>query len=199
VEAAAQAAAPPGFRIEATSPAAGPFSIETPAHRAAAVPPVLELIERRRGEGFSGYVLACFDDIAVPETRALARVPVTDLAEAGITVAMAGGRRFAVLTTVVATVPRILELASRLGAGGRCTVRAADLGVALVAERSAATLARLEALGAAAVAEDGAEAILLGSGALAGAAPFLADACPVPVLDGVAEAVRRVAAQIDAR
>ncbi len=50
----------------------------------------------------------------------------------------------------------------------------------------------------AALAEDRAEMILLGSGALAGAAPLLEPACPVPIVDAAAAAVRRVAAQVAA-
>ncbi len=198
VDAAAQATVPPGYDVTTVSPPDGPFSIETPAHRAAAVPGVLSLIERHREGGFAGYVLACFDDIAVPEVRARVATPVTDLAEAGILAAVAAGGRFAVLTTVTAAVPRILELARRHGAGERCTVRAADLGVAAVAERSPATLARLASVIEAALAEDRAETILLGSGALAGAAPLLEPFCPVPIIDAAAAAVRRVAAQIEA-
>lgn len=198
VDAAVQAALPPGYGATTVSPADGPFSIETPADRAAAVPAALRLIERHREAGFAGYVLACFDDIAVPETRAQVEAPVTDLAEAGILAAVAAGGRFTVLTTVTAAVPRILELAGRYGAGERCTVRAANLGVAAVAERSPATLARLARVIEAALAEDRAEMILLGSGALAGAVPLLEPACPVPVVDAAAAAVRRVAAQIEA-
>ena len=198
VDAATQAALPPGYSATTASPADGPFSIETPAHRAAAVPGVLGLIERHLEDGFAGYVLACFDDIAVPETRARVRAPVTDLAEAGISAAVAAGGRFTVLTTVTAAVPRIEELARRYGAGGRCTVRAADLGVAAVPERSPSTLMRLTAVIETALAMDRAELILLGSGALAGAAPLLEPCCPVPIIDAAAAAVRRVAAQIDA-
>ncbi len=198
VAAAARAAAPRDVEVSVTSPADGPFAIETPAHRAAAVPPVLRLIEMHREAGFDGYVLACFDDIAVPETRALVAAPVTDLAEAGIAAALTAGGRFTVLTTVTAAVPRILELVQRFGAAERCTIRAAAIGVAEAAERSPATRQRLAAVIHAALAEDQATAILLGSGALAGAAPMLDPCCPVPIIDPVTAAVRRLAGQIDA-
>jgi allantoin racemase len=199
VAAAARAAAPRDVAITVTSPADGPFSIETPAHRVAAVTPALRLIERHLEARFDGYVLACFDDIAVPETRALVgAAPVTDLAEAGIAAALAAGGRFTVLTTVTSAVPRILELVQRLGAGERCTIRAAALGVAEAAARAPATRERLAAVIRTALAEDRAETILLGSGALAGAVPLLEPGCPVPIIDPVTTAVLRVTAQIAA-
>ncbi len=102
VDAAVQAALPPGYGATTLSPTDGPFSIETPADRAAAVPAALRLIERHREGGFAGYVLACFDDIAVPETRARVGAPVSDLAEAGILAAVAAGGR---LSWPGATVP----------------------------------------------------------------------------------------------
>ena len=85
---------PPGVMTEVTSPPHGPYAIETEQDKAAATQQVLALIQRRNAEGFSGYIMACFDDIAIAEARILTQVPVISLAEAAIRHAAATGGQF---------------------------------------------------------------------------------------------------------
>ncbi|WP_142850205.1 aspartate/glutamate racemase family protein [Telmatospirillum sp. J64-1] len=189
---AAREAAAPDVEILAVNPAQGPFSIETRQHRASAVPQVLSLIRQQSHGKIDGCILACFDDIAVAEAREMLRVPVVDLCEAGIAAALSLGKRFAVVTTFDGAVPTITRHIARFGAAGQGCVRAAGIGVAAAAAQSAETEALLLDTIARAIRDDGAEAILLGSGGLAGAAPRLARRFSIPVIDGVAAAIWKV-------
>ena len=98
VRQAARACARPGTLLDVVNPPAGPVAIETPADRAAAVPHVLALITRAGGS-YDGYILACFDDIAIAEARRVLSAPVISMAEAGIRAAALHHARFDVVTT----------------------------------------------------------------------------------------------------
>lgn len=190
---AALAASPPGIEVEVVNPARGPLSIETRRDRAEAVPNVVALVKARKGDGFDGYVLACFDDIGVDEARSLVRVPVISMFGAGILKARETGGRFAIVTTAESTVPGIRRLAAAYGVGHLCTVRAIGVGVAETAARTPQAEARLFAAIERAIVDDNAVAIVLGSGALSGRAEALGERFGIPFIDGLATAVSTVA------
>jgi allantoin racemase len=175
--------------VTVVNPNTGPFSIETAEHRALAAPQVVSLVGQNRAHRYDAYVLGCFDDIGLFEARALAGVPVVGTCEAGIAAARTMARRFAIITTVHAAVPGIHDLLARYGAADICTVRAAGIGVADAAGNGEAAERRILAAIDQAIHEDGAEAILLGSGGLAGKAPLLRPQVPIPVIDGIQAAV----------
>jgi allantoin racemase len=180
-----------GVGFEVVNPLAGPFSIETPAHRAQAEVHALDLIRGSLDKGYAAYVMACFDDLALDAARALVDVPVVGTCEAGIAAARAISPRFAVITTVHDAVSGIRTLMKRYSAGAEASVRAAGIGVAEAASGQDAIRGRILQTVLDAVREDGAQAILLASGGLTGQAPDIADATGVPVLDGVEEAILR--------
>ncbi|SFZ84687.1 allantoin racemase [Devosia enhydra] len=186
VRVSVEACAAPGTQVVVVNPERGPVAIETPEHRAMAVPNVLDLIAR--APDHDGYVLACFDDIAIAEARALVPVPVISMAEAGIRAAAAAHDRFDVVTTVEAAVPTIAALVASYGMANRCTVRATGIGVSETAEagpKAEAALARTISASRAA----GAGAIVLGSGAYAGRRPALSRAFGLPFIDGLEAAI----------
>lgn len=185
----AQAMVCASTHVVVSNPPAGPLSIETLADREAAIPQVLALIERSLAERYDAYVLACFDDIALPEARAMTSVPVVGTCEAGIAAARSVAERFSVVTTVHAAVPTIHGLLQRYGAQDICTVHAAGIGVAEAATAGDAAAKRIEAALKTAIEQDGAKAILLGSGGLIGRAPSLQRQLGIPVIDGVLAAV----------
>lgn len=180
----------PGTAVTVVNPDSGPFSIETAEHREMAAPRVVSLVRDNRAQGYDAYVLGCFDDIGLVEARALAGVPVVGTCEAGIAAARTLANRFAIITTVHSAVPGIHDVLRRYGADGICTVRAAGVGVADAAANGAQAEARLLAAIRQAIETDGAQAILLGSGGLAGKAPGLRRTVPVPVIDGIQAAVK---------
>ncbi|PMR72446.1 aspartate/glutamate racemase family protein [Billgrantia endophytica] len=179
---------PPGVIAEAVNPGAGPYAVESERDKASATRHVLELIRERMAEGYAGYVLACFDDIAIVEARALTSAPVISLAEAGIRQAHATGGPFTVITTFEEAVATIVALCDAHGMGARCTVKATGIGVTDTAARTARAEARLHGLVERAIAE-GATAIVLGSGAFAGRAGALQARYGIEVMDGFAEAL----------
>lgn len=173
--------------VDVCNPQAGPLSIETGADRAAAEPRVIEIVRQACLGDTRGFVLACFDDIGQAEARHLASGPVINACEAGIIAARCLTERFAIVTTVESAVARIETLAERYAAGSGCTVRAAGIGVADAA--SGAGAERLHAVIAKALERDGAKAIVLGSGGLAGQAERLSRHFGVTVIDGVNAAI----------
>ena len=176
-----------GSIVVVCNPHEGPISIETSADRAVAEPRVIEIVRQSCLEGTRGFVLACFDDIGLAEARRLAAGPVIDACEAGIIAARCLTERFAIVTTVESAVARIETLASRYASGSSCTVRAAGIGVTDAA--SGAGVEKLHTVIAKALEDDGAKAIILGSGGLAGQADALSRHFGVPIIDGVGAAI----------
>lgn len=192
VRQAGEACAPAGTTLDVVNPKLGPFAIETPEDRAAAIPHVLELIGHA-GDGYDGYILACFDDIAIAEARLALSAPVISMAEAGIRAAAFHHARFDVVTTVEAALPTIAALVQTYGMSERCTLRATGIGVsetAAMTERAEAALTSTVMASRA----SGAGAIVLGSGAYAGRRGQLSDAFAMPFIDGLEAAIAHCAA-----
>lgn len=117
-------------------------------------------------------------------------VPVVGTCEAGIAAARTVASRFSIVATVHAAVPGIHRLLTRYGATDICTVRAAGIGVAAAAAGAANTEDRINSTIREAIDRDGAEAILLGSGGLTGRAQELESRFGIPLVDGVAAAIK---------
>lgn len=178
-----------GAEAVVTDLPSAPLAIQSPADRAIAEPLAIARIEDAVAQGFDAAVLACFDDIAIA-ARGRLPIPVIDAVDASLTIARTCARRFAIVTTFDAAVPRIRALVSRHGLSEVCTVRAAGIGVSATAELAQPTLARLRETIDAAIREDAAEAVILGSGALAGRGAVLAQGFPVPLIDSIDAAIR---------
>lgn len=171
---------------------AAPLAIQSPADRAIAEPLAIARIEQAVSQGFHGAVLACFDDIAII-ARGRLPIPIIDAVDASLTIARTCARRYAIVTTFEAAVPRIRALVARHGLDGVCTVHAAGIGVTTTAHLSLGTQEKLREIIGTAIGGDGAEAIILGSGALAGRAPVLAEGIDIPVIDSIEAAIRLAA------
>lgn len=170
-------------RVEAVEPDGGPLSIETLDHRRKAEPLAIDLLARH--PGYDAYAMACFDDIALAAGRRFLGRPIVGSAEAALAVARCFAPRVAIVTTVETMVPGIRTLLRDLGAEGWCSVRAAGIGVADAATGGDIIGQRLDAAIQLARDIDGAGAIILGSGGLAGRAQDLARRHGLPVIDSV--------------
>ena len=190
IRAAALGVVEPATEVIAVNPLVGPYSIETPDDRAEAEPQLIALLRENLSRRFDAYILGCFDDIGLFEARALTQAPVVGTCEAGIAAARTMARRFSIITTVHSAVPGIHDILERYGAADICTVRAAGIGVADAASGGDATKTKLLQTIREAIEIDGAEAILLGSGGLAGKAPALRAHVSVPMIDGIQAAVK---------
>ncbi|MBB3773468.1 allantoin racemase [Angulomicrobium tetraedrale] len=180
----------PSTQARVVNPPEGPFSIESEADRDAAEAHVLALLRGSLAARHQAYVLAAFDDIALASARAFLRVPVVGAVEAGITAARTLARRFTVVTTVASALPGIRSQLERYGVAQMATARAAGIGVAQAAEGGGVAIERLLETIARAVKNDGAEAILLGSGGLTGSADRLRPHVHIPIIDAVLAAAK---------
>lgn len=197
IGAAARAAAGPGTTIVAVSPAMGPVSIEGHYDEAVSVLGVLDEVRRGEAEGCDGYVIACFGDPGLLAARECARGPVLGIAEAAMHAASLIAAGFSIVTTLARTLGIARSLVEAYGMARHCRgIRATDLPV-LELERpgSPAYAAILEECRGA-IRDDRAEAIILGCAGMADLASRLTKELGVPVIDGVAAAVKLVEALV---
>jgi allantoin racemase len=187
---AARRVARPGTTIRAVASAFGPASIEGAYDDAIAVPGLLARIAEGEAEGADAHVIACFDDTGLDAARALASAPVVGIGEAAFHFASLIAHRFAVVTTLTRSVPVIETNLLRYGLDRRCArVRAANVAVLELEDPASGARARIGAEIARALAEDHAEAIVLGCAGMADLAASLSEEFGAPVVDGVASAV----------
>ena len=197
IGAAARAVAGPGTEIVAVSPAAGPASIEGYYDEAFAVPGLIDEVRKGEAAGFAGYVVACFDDTGVDAARCVARGPVLGIAEAAMHVATMIAGSFTIVSTLGRSAPALGHLVHKYGFDRRCRkVRTAEVPVLALEEPGSGAVDRLRAEIAAAVREDGCEAVVLGCAGMADLNARLAAEFGLPVIDGVAAAVKLVEAVV---
>lgn len=195
----AERVAAPGTLIEALSPPATPPSIEGYHDEAMAVPAMLAAIRDGEARGFDAHVIACFDDPGLDAAREVARGPVVGICQAAVQVACTLSARFSVVTTLPRSVPIIEDLVAGYGAGARCRrVRAVDLPVLALEANPGPAQARLGAEIRAALAEDRAEAIVLGCAGMSEFCARMSEEFGAPVIDGVTAAVKLAEALVGA-
>jgi allantoin racemase len=185
----AREVAGPGTTVRAVTSAMGPASIESHYDEALAVPGVLAAIHEGERAGAEAHVLACFGDPGLAAAREIAAGPVIGIAEAAMHTATFLGRSFSVVTTLSRTTGQAWDLARAYGFATACAgVHACDIPVldldspaAWAAVGQACTLA-LDA--------DACDAIVLGCAGMTGLAAKLTADLGIPVVDGVAAAVK---------
>lgn len=167
----------------------GPPAIQGAEDGAAAVSGLLRLLPEAKAAGADCIAIACFDDTGLAEMRAAAHCPVIGIGQAAFHLAALLGHRFSVVTTLAVSVPVIEDNIAAYGFAAHCSrVRPSGLGVLEVEAAAPATLARLAAELAAAEAEDGVTAAVLGCAGMAPLAPGLSAASGLVLVDGVAAA-----------
>ena len=148
----------------------GPASIESHYDEALSVPGLLaEIARAQAGEpAADGFVIACFGDPGLDAARELADGPVVGIAEAAMHAASFLGRGFSVVTTLGRTAGRAWDLAERYGMTRFCrNVRACEIPVLALEDPASDAFAAIVAESRRAVADDGAEAIVLGCAGMA--------------------------------
>ena len=191
IGAAARAAAAASTEILARDPGVGPVSIEGYVDEAYAVPGMLDVIRHADRDGVDAHIIACFDDTGLDAARALADGPVIGIGEAAFHMASLVAGRFSVVTTLSRSIPAIEHNLVRYGLASRCArVRASEVPVLALEDPASDAAARIAAEIERAKTEDRAEAIVLGCAGMADLAARLSAAHGLPVLDGVACAVK---------
>jgi allantoin racemase len=175
----------------------GPVSIEGHYDEAVSVLGVLDEVRKGEVVGCDGYVIACFGDPGLLAAREVARGPVLGIAEAAMHAASMVATGFSIVTTLTRTVGIARHLVESYGMTRHCRgIRATDLAVLdLEQPGSSASDAILEECRRA-VREDRADAIVLGCAGMADLADRIGKDLRIPVIDGVAVAVKFIEALV---
>jgi len=177
-----------GVTVRGVHPADGVPSVESHAEEAIAAVGVLAQVREQQADT-DAYVVACFGDTGVQAAREVASCPVVGMTEAALQTACLIAHRFVVVTLPARTVAHSDRVVRALGLEHRCSVVAVDVPVADVVGGSTHLLEAFTDAARTAMAEDGAEAVVLGCAGLADLVGPLSRALGIPVVDGVAAAV----------
>ncbi|MHA1151191.1 MAG: aspartate/glutamate racemase family protein [Alphaproteobacteria bacterium] len=199
IGACARSVASPGTEIIATNPTSAPASIEGQYDEAMSLAGLLAEVAKGERAGADGFVVACFDDVGLGACREIATGPVLGICEAAMHAASMIATGFSVVTTLDRSVPLIEDLAYRYGMERRCRrVRAADIPVLALEQPGSNARQKLLDEITRSVREDRCEAVILGCAGMADLTAWLTEEAGVPVIDGVAVAVRMVEALVGA-
>jgi allantoin racemase len=186
---AAQSAASPTTEIIAVNPPDGPPSIEGYYDEVFSIPGMIA--EIAKAPAVDAFVIACFDDTGLDAARCATEAPVIGIGEAAFHLATLVAGKFSVVTTLARSVPAIEHNLTKYGLASRCArVRASDVPVLDLELPGSKANRRISTEIARAIAEDKAEAVVLGCAGMADLAHALSLEHGIPVLDGVACAVR---------
>jgi allantoin racemase len=188
---AAQHCASPGTRIVGRTARVGAASIEGHYDEALAAIGMLKEVASGDAAGCDAHVIACFGDPGLLAARELSAAPVLGIAEAAMHAASFVATRFSIVTTLSRTKVIAEHLVRNYGMEQICRkVRAVDVAVLDLDKPEANVRAILLGECRAALRDDGIGAIVLGCAGMADLAHDLSDELGIPVIDGVAAAVR---------
>jgi len=188
-----------GTIVVARSPVAGVPSVECHVDEALAIPGLLRLVQEEEKLGTAAYVIACFGDTGIEAVREIAVGPVVGMTEAALFAAAMLAAQFTVITLPPRTIVQAERVVRHIGLGHRCTVRAIDVNVDDCVAPDESLLEAMLAASCKAIAEDGAEAIVLGCAGLSALVGPMSVALGVPVIEGVSVAVKMAEGLVAAR
>jgi allantoin racemase len=196
IGASARTVANPGTEVTTVNPDKGPVSIEGFYDEAFAVPGLIEEIKKGEAQGYDGYIVACFDAPGLSAARTITGRPVVGICEAAIHMATLVALRFCIITAMQRSVAGAEELVRRYGVSDRCRVRWIEASVLDTEMPGTDVAAQLRSEVQKTVREDNAEAVLLGCAGMADLTGALTQEFGLPVIDGVAAAVKLTEAMI---
>ena len=186
---AARTVAAPGTEIIAATSRSGAVSIEGHYDEAMSIVGLVDAI-REKPEA-DAYVIACFGDPGLLAAREIATGPVLGIAEAAMHAASFVATGFSIVTTLGRTRIIAEHLVRNYGMEHHCRgVRATDIPVLELDNPKSNARAMILAECEQAIVEDGSGAIVLGCAGMADLNRYLEDKLGVPVIDGVAAAVK---------
>jgi allantoin racemase len=189
IGAAAAAVAAPGTVIEAVQPSFGAPSIEGHFDEVWGAAGVSEQV--LAGPDADAYVIACFGDPGLHSARELAAGPVIGIAEAAFHAAALLATGFSVVTTLSRTCVIAEHLVQQYGFERRCKgIHGTDIAVLELEDPASDAFARILAASEHALVHDRSGAIVLGCAGMADLCAALQQRLGVPVIDGVAAAVK---------
>jgi allantoin racemase len=184
----------PDVTLDVVNIERGPASIESGYDEMLAAPAIVECVVKAEKDGCDGVFIDCFGDPGVVAAREMVSIPVVGAFQPAALTACALAGRWSVVTVLKNVVPMLRDLARRLGVEGNiASIRDIDTPV-LDLQDKGIFQKRLMVQIEKAVAEDGAEAIILGCTGMIGVAQGLQAEMaktgkPVPVIDPTASAL----------
>jgi allantoin racemase len=195
----AKSVATDGFDVVGATATRAPSMIVTPDALEAAAPEVEE-IAIARGNVYDGIIVAAFGDPGLAGIKAGMKLPSVGIGESSMLEAAENGRRFGVATTTPLLQSRIDALPEALGLRSRYTgTRFAEGDPQELMRDPTRLRAGLAEAVEACIAQDGAEAVIIGGGPLGEAARELQPMFTVPIIAPIPSAVTRIIRLIEAR
>ncbi|MWA10429.1 aspartate/glutamate racemase family protein [Streptomyces sp. BA2] len=195
IVAGARDAAAPGTTITGLTPAWGPESAEGWLDSYLSAAAVLDTL-RGYEDSYDAVVMAGFGEHGREGARELLDVPVVDITEAAAHLACLLGRRYGVVTTLDRTRGQIEDSLHAAGVAQNCAaVVGTGLGVLDLGDSEVTAHAFLTA--AERAREAGAEVLVLGCAGMTGLQEKVGAALDMPVVDGVAAAVKLAESLVD--
>jgi allantoin racemase len=168
----------------------GAHYIATRAASAIAQHAVLDALAEH-GAGHDGIIIACFGDPGLDAAREATDAPVLGIAEAAFHAASMLATGFSVVTTMTRTCIIAEHLVHKYGFERRCRgIHGTDIPVLALESAGPEMLAQIEAAARLALERDRSGAIVLGCAGMAALTRELQQRLGVPVIDGVAAAVK---------
>ena len=195
----AKSVATDGFAIVGATAARAPSMIVTPDALEAAAPEVEEIARAHR-HACDGIIVAAFGDPGLAGIKAALKLPAVGIGESSMLEAAENGHRFGVATTTPLLKSEIDALPEALGLRSLYTgTRFAEGDPEELMRDPSRLRAGLAGAVEACIAQDGAEAVIIGGGPLGEAARELQPMFTVPIIAPIPSAVRRIIRLITSR
>jgi allantoin racemase len=196
MEREAPAALAPDVALTALTATQGLPYIASRAEAQVAGAAVLETLAEHQAR-FDAAVIAAFGDPGLIAARELFDLPIVGMAEAAMLTACQLGQRFGIVTFSGTLLPWYEDAVALAGLSARCAcIRAVSAAFRSVTEVQHELEAEIVDLANRAVAENGADAVILAGAPLTGLAARIADAVPVPLVDPLAAALGQAQALV---
>jgi Asp/Glu/hydantoin racemase len=149
------------------------------------------------GDGHDAVILACFGDPGLDALRELSSKPVVGMADAALHAALQLVRRVSIVTGGARWQSMLQDFVAAQGLRDRvASIRTVAPTGGAIAENPAAAVAVLAEACQRCVADDGAEAVILGGAGLVGLRERVQAQVKAPVIDGLAAAIAAVRGMI---
>lgn len=175
-----------GTEVKVVDVPDGPASIESSYEELLSVPATLEGIMQAEKDGYDAVIIGCFGDPGLEAARELVTMPVIGPGEASLLLAASLGHRFSVITILDSVIAAQELQAYKAGVRDKlASVRATDIPVLSLMKDKQATLKRVLEVGAVAIKQDRADALIFGCMTMSflGIAEDVSSTLGVPVIN----------------
>jgi allantoin racemase len=187
----------PDTELTVVHPPEGPAVIETYLDEFIAALGALKIIAAER-DHYDAFIIACGDDPGLSGAREITSKPVLAIGQSPMLIAPLLGRKFSILGHWQGDKPRSEDKVAKYGLSPllASVVPACEPALGIHADRQS-KIELMVKLGRKAIEEDGAEVLILTGAAFAGMQQEISDRLGVPVLEGIACAVKLAEILID--